>query len=62
MGKLSFQIKDMTRHGEEVISLTGSWVLERKHDRPGGHFLLIWRKIEKEWKIVVDHTSQRLET
>jgi mannan endo-1,4-beta-mannosidase len=60
MGKLSFQIKDMTQQGELVVSLTGSWVLDRKHDRPGGHFLLIWRKIDGEWKIVVDHTSQKL--
>ncbi len=60
MGKLSFQIKDMTQQSELVVSLTGSWVLDRKHDRPGGHFLLIWRKIDGEWKIVVDHTSQKL--
>ena len=59
MGKLSFQIKDMTQQSELVVSLTGSWVLDRKHDRPGGHFLLIWRKIDGEWKIVVDHTSQK---
>jgi ketosteroid isomerase-like protein len=59
MGKLSFQIKDMTQHSEEVVSLTGSWVLERANDRPGGHFLLIWRKIQGKWKIVVDHTSQK---
>ena len=60
MGKLSFQIKDMTQHSEDVVSLTGSWVLERKNDRPGGHFLLIWKKINGEWKIVVDHTSQKM--
>lgn len=58
MGKLSFQVKDMTRHSNKVVSLTGSWELEREKDRPGGHFLLIWRKIKGEWKIVVDHTSQ----
>ena len=60
MGKLSFQIKDITQQSKNVVSLTGSWDLERKNDRPGGHFLLIWRKINGEWKIVVDHTSQRL--
>jgi ketosteroid isomerase-like protein len=62
MGKLSFQIKDMTQQSEDVVSLTGSWVLERKNDRPGGHFLLIWRRIDGEWKIVVDHTSQKLKS
>jgi len=60
MGKLSFHIKDMTQQSKEVVSLTGSWDLERINDSPGGHFLLIWRKIKGEWKIVVDHTSQRI--
>lgn len=59
MGRLTFQIADMTQHSEDVISLTGSWELERINDSPGGHFLLIWRKIDGEWKIVVDHTSQK---
>lgn len=59
MGKLAFEIKDMTQHSRKVISLTGSWELEREKDNPGGHFLLIWRKIKGEWKIVVDHTSSK---
>lgn len=57
MGKLTFVIKDMTQHSKTVVSLTGSWELERENDRPEGYFLLIWRKIEGKWKIVVDHTS-----
>ncbi len=61
MGKLTFQIKDMTRHSRKVVSLTGSWELERENDRPGGHFLLIWRKVKGEWKIAVDHTSQKID-
>jgi ketosteroid isomerase-like protein len=61
MGELTFQIKDMTRHSRKVVSLTGSWQLERENDSPGGHFLLIWRKIKGEWKIAVDHTSQKVE-
>lgn len=60
MGKLSFQIKDMSRHAECVVSLTGSWELTRANDQPGGHFLLLWKKIDGQWKIVVDHTSQKL--
>jgi ketosteroid isomerase-like protein len=60
MGKLSFQIKDISRHSESVVSLTGSWELTRENDRPGGHFLLLWKKIDGHWKIVVDHTSQKL--
>ncbi|MEZ4988567.1 MAG: hypothetical protein R2795_26690 [Saprospiraceae bacterium] len=59
MGQLVFEIKDITRHSRKVYSLTGSWELIREQDRPGGHFLLIWRKIDGEWKIVADHTSAR---
>lgn len=59
MGKLTFQIMDMTLQSDEVVSLTGSWMLEREHDRPEGHFLLIWKKIDGQWKIVIDHTSQK---
>ena len=59
MGKLTFKVKDLTRHSKKVISLTGSWDLERKQDSPGGHFILIWRKIKGQWLIVADHTSAR---
>ena len=59
MVELTFEVKDLTRHSRKVISLTGSWSLKREKDNPGGHFLLIWRKIKGEWKIVADHTSAR---
>lgn len=59
MGELTFEIKDLTQHSRKVVSLTGSWELEREKDRPGGHFLLIWRKIKGQWKIVADHTSSK---
>lgn len=59
MGKLTFEIKDMTQHSRKVVSLTGSWELQRANDQPGGHFLLIWRKIKGQWKIVADHTSAK---
>lgn len=59
MGKLTFQVKDISRHSKKVISLTGSWDLKRTKDELGGHFLLIWKKIKGEWLIVVDHTSSK---
>lgn len=59
MGKLKFKIIDLTKHSIHVISLTGSWNLNRTNDNPGGHFFLLWRKIDENWKIVADHTSQR---
>ncbi len=59
MGTLTFNIKDMTKHSRKVMSLTGSWDLKREMGDIGGHFLLIWRKIKGDWRIVVDHTSAR---
>lgn len=59
MGTLTFDIKDMTQHSKKVISLTGSWDLVRESGDIGGHFILIWRKIKRKWRIVVDHTSAR---
>ncbi len=59
MGKLTFRIVDLTMYGDNMASLTGSWELEREKDRPGGHFLLLWKKIDGEWVIVTDHTSQK---
>ncbi len=57
MGQLTFEVKDLSKHSKKVISLTGSWYLKRSIGDIGGHFLLIWRKINGQWKIVVDHTS-----
>lgn len=57
MGQLTFEVKDLTKHSKKVASLTGSWHLKRSIGDIGGHFLLIWRKINGQWKIVVDHTS-----
>ncbi|MEM6377484.1 MAG: hypothetical protein AAF705_04670 [Bacteroidota bacterium] len=57
MGQLTFEIKDLTKHSKKVVSLTGSWHLKRTIGDIGGHYLLIWRKIKGQWKIVVDHTS-----
>lgn len=59
MGTLQFEIKDITTHSKKVVSLTGSWELKRDNDNPGGHFLLVWRKIKGQWKIVIDHTSSK---
>ena len=38
-------------------ALVGKWHLKRKEDDLGGHFTLLWKKIDGEWKIVVDHSS-----
>jgi len=39
--------------------MLGSWELKREKDTLGGHFSLLWKKIDNEWKIVSDHTSSK---
>ncbi|MEZ5057293.1 MAG: DUF4440 domain-containing protein [Saprospiraceae bacterium] len=57
MGKLIFEIKSVEKLSKKVIMLSGSWELEKEGPNPGGHYLLIWKKIKGQWRIVADHTS-----
>jgi ketosteroid isomerase-like protein len=59
MGILHFEIKSIEKLSKKVIMLGGSWELEKESTNPGGHFLLVWKKIKGEWKIIADHTSVR---
>lgn len=56
MGILTFTIKEATQLSDSSIYVIGQWQL--KKDTPaGGYFTLLWKKINKEWVIVADHTS-----
>lgn len=57
MGKLSFEILDITKRSRKVISMVGRFTLEREKDQPTGIFLLIWQKIKGKWVIVADYTA-----
>ena len=57
MGKLTFEVLDMTKRSKKVISMVGKFSLERKIGDLSGHFLLIWQKKKGEWVIVADCTS-----
>ena len=57
MGKLTFNIKVVEPLGEDYWFVIGSWHLARVDGDLEGHFSLIWRNIEGEWKIVADHSS-----
>lgn len=58
MGQLQFEIQKI-----ELYSKTTAWVLGKWHlTRPekgdvGGYFTLIFKKINRKWVIVSDHTS-----
>jgi len=56
MGFLSFQILSKQPIGKNYFVI-GKWHLQREKDELGGYFSLLWRKINGQWVIVVDHTS-----
>ena len=57
MGELTFDIKKVTVLAKDAAFVMGSWRLKRAEDNPHGFFTLLFRKINGQWKIVVDHTS-----
>lgn len=56
MGILTFQISTMEVLSDTSVFVIGKWNLEREKSI-GGYFTLLWKKIEGNWLIVVDHTS-----
>jgi len=42
---------------KEYYHVTGKWFLERSIGNIGGHYTLLFRKINGRWVIVSDHSS-----
>lgn len=58
MGKLSFNLIQLRPLSPEYYFVIGEWHLKRTSFKDiGGYFTLLFRKINGEWKIVIDHTS-----
>lgn len=58
MGKLSFNLIQLKPLSSEYYFVIGEWHLKRNAEKDlGGYFTLLFKKINGEWKIVVDHTS-----
>lgn len=57
MGTLTFDIMKVKLLDATNAFILGGWKLKREKDTPGGYFTLWFRKINGEWKIVVDHSS-----
>ena len=56
MGILKFTIIESTQLSKTSIYVIGKWELEK--EKPvGGHFTLLWKKVNSKWVIVADHTS-----
>tara|TARA_B100001996_G_scaffold89625_1_gene66481 strand:+ start:235 stop:678 length:444 start_codon:yes stop_codon:yes gene_type:complete len=57
MGRLKFRIINFQKLSDNIIQMQGSFYLKRKIDDSKGFFSLIWKKADKKWFIISDHTS-----
>mgnify|MGYP000666344818 FL=1 len=57
MGKLLFENQKIEKINDAAIWIAGRWNLFRDNDTINGSYLLVWQKINGEWKIVADHSS-----
>ena len=57
MGKLAFEIIKLQKLSAEYYFVVGKWFLKRTVGDLKGQYTLLFRKINNEWVIVVDHSS-----
>lgn len=57
MGKLTFTLIAVKRLSNEYYHITGKWFLKRSIGDIGGHYTLLFRKINGRWVIISDHSS-----
>lgn len=57
MGALSFDLIKVQRLSPEYYFVVGKWHLKRNVGDVGGHYDLLFRKINNRWVIVSDHSS-----
>lgn len=53
-GKLSFKINDISKIDKESYFVLGAYHLERSVGNADGGFMVIFKKINGEWKIIAD--------
>lgn len=57
MGKLHFTILQVKKLSSKHRFVLGKWELKRSVGDIGGHFTLVFRKIDGKWVIIADHSS-----
>jgi ketosteroid isomerase-like protein len=57
MGKLNFTLIQVKKLSKEYYHVTGKWFLKRTIGDIGGHYTLLFRKINGRWVIISDHSS-----
>lgn len=56
-GILRFDFIHLDKISDDAWYQVGKYTQVRKKDTLSGHFMLIWKKIDGEWRIVADHSS-----
>ncbi|AWO01485.1 DUF4440 domain-containing protein [Chitinophaga alhagiae] len=57
MGHLSFNLLEFKKLAADVYFVIGKWHLARTIGDLSGHFTIVLRKINGQWKIIADHSS-----
>lgn len=57
MGKLTFNLLQVKRLSDTIFFVIGKWNVKRTPGDVGGHFTLIFKKIDHQWVIISDHSS-----
>ena len=58
MGEFIFEILEVKLTSDTTAILDGEWELIRKNDNPNGSFTYIFKKIENNWLIISDYTTE----
>ena len=57
MGEFRFELLDVNLTSDTTATLNGKWELIRINDNPKGSFTYIFKKIENNWLIIKDYTT-----
>ncbi|MFT3949463.1 MAG: nuclear transport factor 2 family protein [Agriterribacter sp.] len=57
MGKLRFEILHVNKLSPDIYFVVGKFFLKRTVGDAEGHYTLVFRRINGEWKIISDHSS-----
>ena len=57
MGKLSYDIILVKELSPEYYYVVGKWMLTRSIGNQGGHYNLLFTKLNGQWLIIADHSS-----
>lgn len=57
MGTLSFDLVKVQRLSSDYYYVVGKWHLKRKIGDAGGHYDLLFKKVNGSWVIIADHSS-----